>query len=252
MSYIELITKSRYNLKKYLSAEWDTSSLPDYSMKEIEKLYTLSTPTHPELSSFGYATGCNFSLQHKLIPEHSIHIIYYNFPELNRNPLKITKNVCDKIMNLYKSGLFKHEDSIIIITCQPITESIDESVNELYYKNQEDLLLNFSEELDNKIRQLPDTQKLRKQYFKNIQLMNIHSLSVDILEHRLVPKHEIIRNSTAIDAILQQCNCTFKQLPIIKRNDAIGKILLITPGDICKIHRYNDNSCESIYYRACH
>ena len=252
MSYIELINKSRYNLKKYLSKEWDTSSLQDYSDKEIEKLYSITTPTHPELSSFGYATSCNFSLQHKLLPLHSLHVIYYNFPELNRRPLKITKNICDKVMKLYKSELFKNEDSIIIITCQSITETIDESINELYYKNQGDLLLSFSEELENENRKLPDTQKLRKQYFKNIQLFNINTLSIDILEHRLVPKHEIIRNPNEIETILETCNCTFNQLPIIKRNDAIGKILLITPGDICKIYRYNDNSCESIYYRACH
>ena len=55
-----------------------------------------------------------------------------------------------------------------------------------------------------------------------------------------------------INKILERCNCTFKQLPIIKRDDAIGKVLRIAPGDICEITRINDNSCESTYYRGCH
>ena len=90
MSYIEKITKSRYNLKKYLQTEWDVSTMPDYSEKEIEKIYTLNANEHPELSSFGHATGCNFSVKHKFLPSYKLHIIYYNFPELNTKHVKIT------------------------------------------------------------------------------------------------------------------------------------------------------------------
>ena len=251
-SIIEKINQSRYNLKKYLADEWDVSTIPNYSASEIESLYTINAPKNPDILSFGQASGCNFSVKHKLIPMHSLHVIYYNFPELDKKPLKITKNICDKITEIYKTDLFQDEDSILIITCEKVSEGLQKAFEDLYHKYQEELVDMFSLELENENRKLPDNLELRKSHFKNCHIFHLDTLSIDILEHRLVPPHKVIRNNVEINKILERCNCTFKQLPIIKRDDAIGKVLRIAPGDICEITRINDNSCESTYYRGCH
>ena len=252
MSVIKKINQSRYNLKKYLENEWDVSTIPDYSDQDIEQLYSMKIPSGSDSISFGYASSCNFTVRHKLLEKHSLHVIYYNFPELNKNPLKITKNICDKISNLYKSEILSNEDSVIIITYEDITEGLQKSIEELYSKFQEELDSYFSEDLKEENLKLSEDKQLENRHFKNCHIFFLDTLSIDILEHKYVPKHEIIRNKQEIETILKTCNCTFKQLPIIKRDDAIGKIFRIAPGDICKIIRINTNSGESVYYRGCH
>ena len=39
MKITEKINRSRYTLKKILTNEWDTLSIPDYSLQEINKIY---------------------------------------------------------------------------------------------------------------------------------------------------------------------------------------------------------------------
>ena len=90
MDLINKINNSRINLKKYLETEWDVSSISDYSNEEIEKIYNLNTSKNSKLY-FGKASGLNITLTHKQIEDHKLHIIYYNFPELNSPPLKVTK-----------------------------------------------------------------------------------------------------------------------------------------------------------------
>ena len=88
MNIIQKVNYSRYTLKEILSEEWDITSIPDFSDQEIEKIYNVSSAKNTTLSSFGIAAACNFTLKHKYIPSHKLHIIYYNFPEIGRNSKK--------------------------------------------------------------------------------------------------------------------------------------------------------------------
>ena len=117
MDIIEKVNQTRYTLKEILSTEWDTDTITDYSNQEIEKMY--SSPSSKD-SVLGVATGCNFTIRHKMIPSHRLHIIYYNFPEIGRLSSKINKSCCDKIYNLYKGDLFNKEDSVFIIINEKI------------------------------------------------------------------------------------------------------------------------------------
>ena len=82
-------------------------------------------------------------------------------------------------------------------------------------------------------------------------MFHIDSLINNLMEHRLVPYHEPIRNQRNIDVLLKQINATRSQLPVILRTDAIGKLHRLAPGDVCKIVRKSNKSGESIYYRIC-
>ena len=250
MDIINKITKSRKLLIKYLEKEWDTNSIPTYSNKEIEKLYSSKLQKDSELS-FGRASACNFTLNHKLIPSHKLHVIYYNFPELNSAPLKVTKACANKMMSLYTKELIDPEDSIIIIIAEPLTPNLEKSIEDTYKKSYEILLENnLSDEI------LEQNESLGKGkytlfHFRNIHLFFIDALTFDITEHKNVPKHECVRNEEEIQKILKDTNSSKDQLPIILRTDPMAKILRLAPGDICKITRTSDRCGEYNYYRLC-
>ena len=92
---------------------------------------------------------------------------------------------------------------------------------------------------------------LDKKHFRNAFLFDINSLQVNLLNHDFVPNHVVISNSDEINEILTKCNCKIDELPIIKHNDAIARLILCVPGDICKITRKNLTSGYYEYFRLC-
>jgi len=247
---IRKINKSRYNIKKYLSSEWNVSDIKDYSDNEIEKLYTLSVPDSVGVN-FGHASSCNITLYHKEIPTHRLHIIYYNFPEIGKPSVKITKTCSEKIQKLYSDNIIDIDDSIIIILYNPVPENLVKSIEELYIKNQEELTLNgLSTDVENS-NNLLDEDKYNNVHFKNIHAFHLDTLSIDILEHSYVPEHIVVRKQHMINNILEKTNSTINQLPIILRTDPIAKILRLAPGDVCIIKRVSNTVGEMDYYRVC-
>ena len=93
--------------------------------------------------------------------------------------------------------------------------------------------------------------KLEYKHFKNLFMFDINTLQINILEHNLVPHHEIIRDVDEIQVILEKCNCELHEMPIISRNDSISKLLMCIPGDVCKINRISKTSGNYEYYRVC-
>jgi DNA-directed RNA polymerase subunit H (RpoH/RPB5) len=41
------------------------------------------------------------------------------------------------------------------------------------------------------------------------------------------------------------------QMPQISRFEPVAKVLLLRPGEVCKIQRYDKISFENLYYRVC-
>ena len=252
MDLITRINKTRFTLKKYLEKEWDTSVIQDYSDKEIENIYTNKIAKKSNLISFGHASGCNFSLNHRNIPSHKLHIIYYNFPEINTSHVKITKNCATKIEALYTNEIINHEDSVIVIVMEKVSENLNKSIEEVYLNGQEKLLNDgLSEQIIQENEQLDESMKLSLQHFRNIHIFFLDHLSVDITNHVNVPYHECIRNKLEINNILEKCNTHLSQLPIILRSDPQAKVLRLAPKDICRIVRTTQTAGDVDYYRVC-
>jgi len=247
---VSKINKCRYNLKKYLESEWDISKIIDYSDDDIEKLYSSSKPMNSEIQ-FGNASGCDFSLYHKKIPSHRLHIIHYNFPEIGKPSVKINKTCSEKLNNLYKDEIISPEDSLIIILYNPMTENLERSIEELYINGQEELTRDGLSEGILKENNLLGENRYLDVHFRNVHMYHLDALAIDIMSHSKVPKHEIIRNQPEINNILERCNARINQLPIIIRGDAIAKRLRLAPGDICKITRKTKSAGEIEYYRVC-
>lgn len=242
------INKSRYNLKKYLQEEWDVSSVLDFSDIEIDKLYRSNKPNNSGIN-FGNASSCNFTLYHKDIHSHRLHIIYYNFPEIGKPSIKVTKTCSDKINNLYKDDIISKEDSIIIILYDQVPVNLEKAIEDLYLNGQEELTTGLSPEINDENNSLEN--KYTNLHFRNIHIYHLDELAIDITSHIKVPHHEVIRKQNEINDILEKCNVRIDQLPIILRSDAMARRLRLAPGDICKITRITPSAGETIYYRVC-
>ena len=253
MKITEKINKSRYTLKSILSNEWDTVSIQDYSLKELDSIYS----NNSGLEQYGYGFICNLKLSHKIIQNYSLHVVYYKFPDLSPDSTtsKVSKkSLVDNIKKLYDEEYFNSNDSVMIIINESVSETIQKAIDNLNIELQNDLELSglnsdILDEFKSKDIKLGNEYNLK--HFKNIQILDINSLTNNLLEHDLVPKHEVIRNKTDINKILQDCNANILQLPIILKNDIISKLIRLSPGDLCKITRNNNKCGINYFYRIC-
>ena len=248
MYNVEKINRTRKVLKELLNDEWDVSVINDLSLKELEIMYeNANTNIHEN-------TGCNITLENRKIKEHKLHILYYNFPELNRGGTKINKTCCDKLMALYKEsdddedGIFEKDDSLLVIINDPMSETIEKGVEDTYLQSSELIL---REGLRKEIEEKRLTLGLDKSYFRNINMFHIDRLTINVTKHDLVPKHIKINTEKEQKVLLSKLGITKNMMPVILRTDAIGKLLRIVPGDICEIHRPSRQTGNTIYYRVC-
>ncbi len=73
--------------------------------------------------------------------------------------------------------------------------------------------------------------------------------NIDIFDHELVPKHEILSEEEVKD-LLSKYNVTKNQLPKILDTDPAVKELNAKIGDVIKITRKSFTAGESVYYRV--
>lgn len=250
MHLLEKVHKSRFHLKQLLENEWNTDIINDVSLKELKIMYSTQN------DNAYIDSGCNFTLTNLKIPSHKLHVIYYNFPELHRSGTKINKTCCDKLTSYYeKEGfdddyLFKKEDSLLIIINEVVSESLSKNIEEMYLKGQDELLkYDISEDIKKEMK--TNKFEMDKPYFRNIHIFNIDCLTIDLLSHRLVPKHEVIRDKEQIKQIFKETNSNEYLLPVILRTDPIAKLKRLCPGNICKITRYSGTCGSNVYYRIC-
>lgn len=248
MYNVEKINRTRKVLKELLNDEWDVSVINDLSLKELEIMYENANTNIHE------STGCNITLENRKIKEHKLHILYYNFPELNRGGTKINKTCCEKLVALYKDsaedeeGIFERDDSLLVIINDPVSETIEKGIEDMFLQNMD---LIQREGLRKEIEEKRLTLGLDKSYFRNIQMFHIDRLTINMTKHELVPKHIKINTEKVKKELLNKLEITQNKMPVILRTDAIGKLLRIVPGDIVEIHRKSQQTGITKYYRVC-
>ena len=245
MTDIQKIAKSRKIIKEILSNEWQTDDIPILSEEEIRHLYNTSEEKNTIYNNFGKGTICNFILEHKILKDLKLHVIYYNFPDFNKKKVKITKSIENKIYNLYDNELIGKYDNLFIIINENITDSIIQIKDNINNKLQQNIDI---EPIKDEITK--NNLNLNKNHFKYVDIYSLDSLQTNINNHILVPVHRVIRNNDEINKILEKCNATRNQLPIINKNDPIAKIKRMITGDICEITRLTSKG-ETLYYRIC-
>ena len=240
MEVISQIVKSRKILKEILKNDYNTDNLPIYSIDEMDKLFDLESTKDNPYKSLGKGNGnaCNFTLNHKTIDGYNLHVLYYNFQKDGKT--KTMKSIITNIMKLYEEKVFNYTDNIIIILNETIKDTINVLCNELNI-----LLKNSNDEI------IENDIGLEIRHFGNVYMFDIKALQYNILEHDVVPEHIIYRDKEDIDKILDICNCSIDQLPIISKTDPVAKLKMCVPGDICKIMRTSKTCGKYPYYRVC-
>ncbi len=88
----------------------------------------------------------------------------------------------------------------------------------------------------------------RKPLFQHFR---VHELAYNITRHRLVPKHEVVKDAAEVSAILQTHSIKSKtQMPAISRNDPMSKYLGARPGEIVRIVRPSRQTIWTTVYRV--
>jgi DNA-directed RNA polymerase subunit H (RpoH/RPB5) len=84
-----------------------------------------------------------------------------------------------------------------------------------------------------------------------IVIESIKCLQFNILNHTLVPPHNII-NEDEVKRIMTRYNITDKvQFPDISRFDPVARAICLRPGQVCHILRPSKTAITANYYRVC-
>lgn len=84
-----------------------------------------------------------------------------------------------------------------------------------------------------------------------VVIHNIKRLQFNLLEHVLVPKVEVLKE-TEVEKLKKDINLkTLSQLPEISRFDPQALAIMLRPGQIAKFTRSSQTALTSVYYRVC-
>lgn len=85
-----------------------------------------------------------------------------------------------------------------------------------------------------------------------IEVHLLGRLQFNITKHVLVPKHEVIRDKSEVQRVLEMYSLKSKfQLPIIMRSDPIARYYGMKNGDLVRITRSSETAGEYVTYRCC-
>lgn len=83
-----------------------------------------------------------------------------------------------------------------------------------------------------------------------VQIISIPQLLINIIDHRDVPKHEVMDEKEKQE-LLEKYGIKATNIPIILRDDAMARYLGLTPGEVVRILRPSPTSGTYVSYRIC-
>lgn len=131
------------------------------------------------------------------------------------------KDIRETMDELFSTQLTKN-DSVIFITQDDGNDTIKENVKQIWEEEQIFIIL-----------------------------LCIKKLQFNVLEHILVPLHEIITSTDVAEIMEKYKMKDISLFPEISRFDAVALSIGMRPGEICRISRPSKTSVISYYYRLC-
>lgn len=234
--YKEYVIKSRENILKMLNYRgFNTDKYNNFTDDELEIYYN--------------ENALNMLVEHKENDESCL--IYYLRSE-KTNPksfrLLLGSNT-DGTINLnvglfdkknYEQGLLKENTKTIIFIF---------IINEIF-----STFLKKDEELPQQQKTINFYHNFYKKQNNNIflQLFEIKRFLFNVMEHHLVPKHEILGDDEYQNEVIKKYKITSKnQLPIIKKDDPIARYIGLQTDQVCKITRRSESVGTYIGFRIC-
>ena len=94
-------------------------------------------------------------------------------------------------------------------------------------------------------------EALYNEHKEFVQMIWVDKLITNIMDHEIVPEHNII-SSIEKENLLERFNiATYNQLPLILKTDPVAMFLGMRRGDVCRITSPSETSGEYISYRYC-
>ena len=84
-----------------------------------------------------------------------------------------------------------------------------------------------------------------------IIIENIKCLQFNILNHVLVPNHDVMKENEVKDIMIKYNIIDKGQFPDISRFDPVSRAIGLRPGQVCHILRPSKTAIKSDYYRIC-
>lgn len=95
-------------------------------------------------------------------------------------------------------------------------------------------------------------KSLREYQKTDVQLFLMKNLVFNVTKHELVPRHEVIRDEAAMQAILDAYQLKHKHhLPLIYDDDPVAKYYGLKPGQLVRVTRITPSTGEAVAYRCC-
>lgn len=151
-----------------------------------------------------------------------------------------------KVCYVFKDGTLKK--TINKDTIETYTSSTFEEEDHNFNKKDNLILIVYDYSSENIHNYLKDIWDLQEYY---VVIFKIKTLLFNILDHVLVPKHIKLNEEEKTQLFFEKNIIDNQQLPEISRFDPVSKILLLRPGQVCKIIRNDKISYENEYYRIC-
>ncbi len=210
----DFLVKTRQNLIKMLKTrKMDVSAYENFNQEELKKML------HQSLIDKSFINPEVGPLDMILKNRHNT----TTYVKYRLDKIKTARAIESFIEQIYKTQL-KPNDNLVIIAHEKINipgSSFETMLNNFY--NQ-------------------------KGYF--VQIISLTQLLINIVEHRDVPKHEVITDEEKKE-LLQKYYINESNLPNILRDDPMAVYLGLTPGEVVRILRPSITSGTYISYRIC-
>jgi len=143
-------------------------------------------------------------------------------------------------------------------------KTYDNVVEELFNENNDDdnngiestintedtlMIISMQDINDSLTQRIKESWEMRG-YF--VIINNLYRLQYNVLNHDLVPKHEVIYDSLRLNEIKAKYYIDDDdKFPTISRFDPIAIAIGIRPGELCEITRPSKTAITTPYYRIC-
>lgn len=85
-----------------------------------------------------------------------------------------------------------------------------------------------------------------------VNIIDLHNYLFNVLEHDLVPPHEVLNEEEKKDVMKNYNIVKESQFPEISRYDPVAQAIGLRPNELCKIMRSTPTAIQTEYYRLCY
>jgi DNA-directed RNA polymerase subunit H (RpoH/RPB5) len=131
-----------------------------------------------------------------------------------------------------------------------ISEYIEDLINlEEVLTKMDDLIIIMKDEPNESL--VKSLKNIWEQDGIFVNVFNIQRLQYNVLEHELVPPHQVLTNAEALEFKKKYNITDDSQLPDISRFSPVAQAIGMRPGDLCKITRPSKTAINTEFYRIC-